>query len=423
MRFLNSTRFPYCSGCGHHSVALNTARALSTLDLQPLDVVSISDIGCCGLIDPFLKCHTIHGLHGRACALAVGVRLGLDSENKKVIAFQGDGGSTIGLQHILEAARRNVDMTLIIQNNMLYGMTGGQYSGLSPGYIRERLMPNSTHVPPYDLVALASEAGAAYSARIIGAGNYSERLVEAFSVRGFSLVEIMEVCPSYGLESVKDLKMYSERKIDIRRNERTPYALPRTVETGSLLDQVPMAADKRGMKEIPSTFPEVPLKMVICGSAGEGVQTAASLLARSALVSGLRAARKGTYPITVGSGFSIGELILSPTDILFTGIERPDVLIIVSEDGLNVSRPWGDAMGSGTIVVDEELELPATGPTHVIRRDFRKAVGGRGAALAALSCYLMSCDALLIDALKFQAARGKHGEKFLNAVNVGMELY
>lgn len=422
MKFLNSTRFPYCSGCGHHSVAINTARALELINIQPLDVVSISDIGCCGLIDPYLKCHTLHGLHGRACALATGVCLGLKDERKKVVAFQGDGGSTIGLAHILEAARRNVDMTLLVQNNMLYGMTGGQCSGLSPPSIREKLMPNSPDVPPYDLVILADGAGAAYTNRILGIGNYAETISEALSVKGFSLVEILEVCPSYGLAMTSQLKGTVKGKLDHRTNNRPHYVLSENETAVSLLDNIPVSVVNDGAS-IPSlASANSPLKIVICGSAGEGVQTATSLLARSALDSGVYAVRKGTYPITVGSGFSIGEILLSPSPILFAGIEVPDVLIIVSRDGMEYSLKMAETMSGGTLICDVGLQ-PETRAEFVVKKDFRGAAGGRGAALAAISWYLMSREGMLIEQLKEQASLGKHGDKYLQAVNAGVNLH
>jgi len=115
MTMLASTKQPYCPGCGYHLVTAHIAKALEKLGLGPRDVVISSDIGCGGLIDASFSAHTIHGLHGRTVALAMGTALGLDGANKKIIAFQGDGGATIGMQHLLEAARWNVDMTVVVR--------------------------------------------------------------------------------------------------------------------------------------------------------------------------------------------------------------------------------------------------------------------------------------------------------------------
>ncbi len=101
----------------------------------------VTDIGCIGIIDRQFKAHTVHGLHGRSTALATGISMGLTTR-KEDHRFIGDGGATIGLQHILEAAHRNVNMTVLVHNNMLYGMTGGQPSGLTPCGFKTSTMPD-----------------------------------------------------------------------------------------------------------------------------------------------------------------------------------------------------------------------------------------------------------------------------------------
>jgi 2-oxoglutarate ferredoxin oxidoreductase subunit beta len=92
-------------GCGHGVAVKNLSKALTALGFAPLDVVVVSDIGCSGLVDPLFATHTIHGLHGRAPALGLGISLGLTNPDKKVIVIQGDGGVTIGLQHVLESCQ------------------------------------------------------------------------------------------------------------------------------------------------------------------------------------------------------------------------------------------------------------------------------------------------------------------------------
>ncbi|MCK4614071.1 MAG: hypothetical protein KAU14_04640, partial [Thermoplasmata archaeon] len=197
-KFLNTTGLPYCKGCGHHLIARNTAIALEKSGFAPLDTILVTDIGCHGIIDRCFNTHTVHGLHGRAAALGAGITLGLSDPKKKVVAFIGDGGATIGLQHLLEAARLNINMTVIIHNNMLYGMTGGQASGLTPCGFRTTITPEGNPVAGYDICALAHTAGAPHVRRIIGVGDFSEELTEAFKADGLSLVEVVEICPSYG---------------------------------------------------------------------------------------------------------------------------------------------------------------------------------------------------------------------------------
>jgi pyruvate/2-oxoacid:ferredoxin oxidoreductase beta subunit len=165
-KILTGKKFPFCPGCGHGIAIRQLAKVLQDLGYKPKDLVIVSDIGCSGLIDPLFATHTIHGLHGRSPDLGLGVAMGLnEKKGKKVITFIGDGGATIGLQHILEAARRNVDMTLIVLNNLVYGMTGGQISGLSTAKYKE-IIDFEKDVPQFDIVKLAHASGARYAARV-----------------------------------------------------------------------------------------------------------------------------------------------------------------------------------------------------------------------------------------------------------------
>ena len=128
-KFINTNTLPFCKGCGHANISQNTEKALQQIGLKLLDVILVTDIGCHGIIDKAFDTHTVHGLHGRSVALASGVSAGLNNPDKKVIVYIGDGGATIGMQHLLDAAHNGYNMTVVVHNNMLYGMTGGQPSG------------------------------------------------------------------------------------------------------------------------------------------------------------------------------------------------------------------------------------------------------------------------------------------------------
>jgi pyruvate/2-oxoacid:ferredoxin oxidoreductase beta subunit len=134
--FLADRPFPYCKGCGHGLVARRLNEALVRLRLDPSQIVLTTDIGCVGLVDPlFPAVHTVHTIHGRSTAIAAGAVLAdtlLGEGGMKNIVMIGDGGATIGLLHLTQAALMNVDLTVLLHNNMLYGMTGGQHSALTP---------------------------------------------------------------------------------------------------------------------------------------------------------------------------------------------------------------------------------------------------------------------------------------------------
>lgn len=377
--FLASSDLPYCKGCGHHLVVRNTIRALETMAVDPLSIILVTDIGCQGIIDRCFATHTVHGLHGRSVALGAGIAMDLPGD-KQVIVFIGDGGATIGLQHLLEAARLNVDMTVVVHNNMLYGMTGGQPSSLTPCGFRTGITPEGNELRHHDLCQLIHDAGAAYAHRVVGLGDFSPTLQDAMAVEGFALVEVMELCTAHGMKYNPGLRLREladELGYDLevkRGNGRPAFDLPYRADTPSLLDQVEEVA-------VRSVSPlEKQYTLVLGGSAGEGVQRAAQITAQAALASGLQVTKKGSYPVTVGTGFSVAEIVLSPDPIHYHGISHPDAVIIVSEDGLSYNRARIREMTSGAVWLDESLPEPETGAEiHV--RDFRGRAGGINAAL------------------------------------------
>ncbi len=410
MTMLASTKQPYCPGCGYHLVTSHIAKALEKLALGPRDVVISSDIGCGGLIDASFTAHTIHGLHGRSVALAMGAALGLDGTNKKVIAFQGDGGATIGLQHLLEAARWNVPMTLIVVNNMIYGMTGGQPSGLTPFGFTTVITPQGHERHPYDLCRLAYDAGAVYALRMKAKGDLSEKLAEAFAVKGFSIVEIVSPCPSYGVKGVKDLSELSVEELELKR-EREPMK-PVVRESKSLI--------KTELKTLFEAKLADRIAIVLSGSAGEGVQSAAELLAEAAILSGLRTTKKGDYPITVGTGFSLAEVILSKRKIDYSGIQKPDVIIVTSDDGL--SRVKGMLKPGDSTLVIADASLPLEAGPNVVLRDFRGAAGKKGACLAAIGFWLRRNPVIPQDALREVTKKSKHAESLMQSIQSAESL-
>jgi len=197
---LNTNRFPHkmCSGCGHGMAMGAVARALDELNIDPHKLVAVSGIGCWARLDGYLNCNSFHGTHGRALAFATGIKAA--KPELTVIAACGDGdGATIGGNHLLHAARRNIDITVIMANNYNYGTTGGQYSSTTPtgsitatsayGHIERGL----------DVCAMVKAAGATYVARttcdnVLQAKNF---IVEGVRHKGFSFIEILSPCPTH----------------------------------------------------------------------------------------------------------------------------------------------------------------------------------------------------------------------------------
>jgi 2-oxoglutarate/2-oxoacid ferredoxin oxidoreductase subunit beta len=397
--FLLGASLPYCKGCGHHLVARNTVKALEAIGARPLDVVLVTDIGCHGIVDRSFATHTIHGLHGRAAALGGGIAMGLGA-GKRVIVFVGDGGATIGLQHLLEMARLNVDMAVVVHNNLVYGMTGGQPSGLTPTGYRTLITPEGNPLPHHNLCQVVHDAGAPYVRRVVGQGDFSDALQEALEVEGFALVEVLELCPGHGVKMNPSLRLRDLPGFEPRvwiGETRPAFRLLRRERLPSLLDEV---------EGVAVGF-ESPLRgrmaLTVSGSAGEGVQRAAEFLAQAAIASGLHVTKKGSYPVTVGVGFSDAEMILSRDPIDYHGVSQPDVVVVTSADGLRHNLERIRAMAGGTVWLDASLELPETG-AQVRVVDLRGRGGPRSAALYGLMVFARETGVVPPEALA-QAVR------------------
>jgi pyruvate/2-oxoacid:ferredoxin oxidoreductase beta subunit/Pyruvate/2-oxoacid:ferredoxin oxidoreductase gamma subunit len=397
--FINDNGLPFCKGCGHSTIANNTEKALNKIGLKPLDVVLVTDIGCHGIIDKSFNTHTVHGLHGRSVALGAGVSAGLRHPGKKVIVFLGDGGATIGMQHIIDAAHNGYNMTVVIHNNMLYGMTGGQPSEYTPFGFKTPTKPDGSGKMSYDICKIVAAAGAPYVRRILGIGDISDALADAFARPGFSLVEVMEICPSYGVKSNPEMKL---AKVVENAGLATTIIADAPVE--------PYVTNLReGMPSLLSAIPVIPtdvqtslqkeMRVMFCGSAGEGVQVAAELLAVAGIRAGLQATKKGSYPVTVGVGFSAAEVILSSGEINYTGTVTPDFMIVTSQEGLDYGRKAAGRMKSGKIFLDASLEAPATA-AEVVKFPFRERVTGRNASFAGLFYFLGTTGVFPIEALQ-----------------------
>ena len=188
----------WCPGCGHGIVLNSLLRAVEKLEIEKNDVVMISGIGCSARMQGYVDFHTLHTLHGRALAFATGIKMAWPLLN--VIVPMGDGDAlAIGGNHFIHAARRNIDVTAIIMNNSIYGMTGGQYSPLTGCGEAATTAPYGTVDPPFDPVELAIASGASFVARTTTyhARDMAKIFAKAITHKGFSVVEVLSQCPTY----------------------------------------------------------------------------------------------------------------------------------------------------------------------------------------------------------------------------------
>jgi len=186
----------FCPGCGHGTVLNSYLRAVDQLGILD-DISHIGGIGCAGWTPVFINTDTLHVLHGRALAVATGLKLA--NAGRKVVVFTGDGDCTaIGGNHFLHAARRNIDLTVIMMNNEIYGMTGGQVAPTTPWGGQTQTSPYGNPEPTIDACKLAMCAGATYVARWTAAhpGQITEAIKKGLMHKGFAFIEVVVQCPT-----------------------------------------------------------------------------------------------------------------------------------------------------------------------------------------------------------------------------------
>ena len=188
----------WCPGCGDYTVLLTMAKAMAQLQLPLENVVVVSGIGCSSRIPAYTNCYGFHGVHGRSLALATGVKVARPELDVIVAGGDGDGFS-IGGNHFLHACRRNIDLTYVVMDNRVYGMTKGQASPTTEPDWDSALSPGGTGLRPFHPLVIALASGANFVARAFsGDPNRStEILVEAIRHPGFSFVEILSPCVTF----------------------------------------------------------------------------------------------------------------------------------------------------------------------------------------------------------------------------------
>lgn len=190
-------KFPHvwCPGCGNGIVLSALLRAIHRLGLSKDEIVLASGIGCSGRMPTYVDFNTLHTTHGRALTFATGIKLA--KPELTVITVMGDGDATaIGGNHFIHAARRNLDLTAIIINNQIYGMTGGQYSPTTPYGARAATAVHGHIEHAFSIAELAVTAGASFVARgtVFHAAQLDTLIEKAVKKVGFSVVEIMSNC-------------------------------------------------------------------------------------------------------------------------------------------------------------------------------------------------------------------------------------
>jgi 2-oxoglutarate ferredoxin oxidoreductase subunit beta len=413
--YRNEREYPFCPGCGHGMILNQLDAALVTLRLDPRRMVLVTDIGCQGLADQYFATNAFHGLHGRSIAYATGIKLA--NPDLTVIVLIGDGGTGIGGAHLLNAARRNIGLTVLVFNNFNFGMTGGEHSVTTPpgGVTATTRRGNLEH--PLDLCATVAVNGAGYVWRGTAFDKeLPDVIVEAIRSESFALLDIWELCTAYYVPNNE----FSRKALAatrealgmpvglVHREERPEYARALREAAGAPSGKMPLRPSP-----LPALFAsplERPFRLVLAGSAGGKVRSTARMIGEAAVLSGLWAAQQDDYPVTVQTGHSISELIFSPREILFTGVSRPDALVLISEEGRKMAGRYLAALTEENWFFTTPEFAGLETPARKVVFDFAAAgvrAGRRDLGLLMASAALRVLDLFPIEACEEAIRRGQ----------------
>ncbi len=207
----------WCPGCGDFGVLNAVYNALLAKGYNSKDVVCISGIGCSSRLPYFMSTYGFHSIHGRAMPIATGIKVG--NPELKVLAFGGDGDAfAIGAGHFVHAVRRNLDLTYVIMDNAIYGLTKGQTSPTSMVGFQTKTTPSGSIDRPLNPLMLAITAGATFVARAFSGKpkELADLIVKGIDHKGFAVIDVFSPCPTFN--KVNTFKAYREEVASVPAN-------------------------------------------------------------------------------------------------------------------------------------------------------------------------------------------------------------
>ncbi|MFT9847643.1 2-oxoacid:ferredoxin oxidoreductase subunit beta [Aneurinibacillus sp. REN35] len=203
--FRNSVKPNWCPGCGDFSVQAAIQRAAASVGLEPENLAVISGIGCSGRISGYINAYGVHGIHGRSLPIAQGLKMA--NRELTVIASGGDGdGFAIGMSHTIHAIRRNMDITYIVMDNQIYGLTKGQTSPRSAEGFVTKSTPKGSIEPSMKPLELALAAGATFVAQTMSSDlkGMTSLIEQGLNHKGFSLINVFSPCVTFNKVNTYD---------------------------------------------------------------------------------------------------------------------------------------------------------------------------------------------------------------------------
>ncbi|MCL4345215.1 MAG: thiamine pyrophosphate-dependent enzyme [Candidatus Thermoplasmatota archaeon] len=203
--FKGSVKADWCPGCGNYAQLTAIPMALAQLGIKPENTVIVSGIGCSSNMPEYVKAYGFHGIHGRSLPVASAIKW--SNPELTVIAYGGDGdGYNEGTQHFYHSARRNPDITYIVSDNQIFGLTTGQASPTSMLGMKTKTTPDGNIEPPINPLSMALSAGATFVAREFSGDvkHMVETIRRAISHKGFAIVDVFSPCVTYNKDNTFD---------------------------------------------------------------------------------------------------------------------------------------------------------------------------------------------------------------------------
>jgi 2-oxoglutarate/2-oxoacid ferredoxin oxidoreductase subunit beta len=469
-QYLRMDMMPHilCPGCGHGIVLKALLRAVHRLGRPREQVVFVSGIGCSSRIVGYVDFCTLHTTHGRPLTFATGLKLA--RPELTVIVITGDGdGLAIGGNHLIHAARRNIDLTCLLLNNAIYGMTGGQGAPTTPAGSRSSITPDGTVEPAFDACRLAIGAGASFVGRGTTAAplGLDDLIVEAIRHRGFSFLEVLSDCPEYfgrynelgrGPEMLQAQRSHVEwvgarlaekRFVPGIATDAPPHEAHPVAATGILHQEARpeftellarQAERPRHERRADATRDQEPtepdahrrrpgrLAVRVAGAGGQGIALAGLILAEAAVAAGRNATHAQAYGPESRGGASSAVVLMDDEEIEYPCADRVDVLVALSQEAyqryIRELEPGGILLvDRGQVNTDDGL---ATCHALPISETALHVLGTPvGANLVALGALIGLSGAVSVGAVERAIAARKPGgsaEPGLRAFRAGLEL-
>ena len=375
---LRTSAFPsiWCPGCGHGIITQALARACGELGWEKDDIFSVSGIGCSARVPAYLDFNSVQTTHGRAIAFATGMKL--VKPEKHVFLTLGDGDCmSIGGNHFLHACKRNIDLTIIVYNNNIYGMTGGQVSPTTPYNAKTTTSPFGNIDEPIDICKVAEAAGATFVARstVYHANQLPALIKRGLEHHGLSVIEVKEPCPTNfgrrnGFKNVKEMYMsLRDNAVPLEKAQlMTEAELEGKFVTGVFVDKTREEYVDKYYRLVEKVKTRTPLMNLtagnyqaeklgkpryecqLCGSGGQGLIMSGILLAEAMIRQGKHAVHTQSYGVEARGGASRSEVVISDEEISFPEITAPDIMMALTQ--VSYDKFAAKVAKGGIILVD-----------------------------------------------------------------------